>query len=140
LTRWAAAAAAAVAVAVALVVVGNWERSRHADGEVDGMLRVLETIGPLDGPTLSRFRYLPQFQCLLYRRGSDVYALEVCADADGRVVEAIDRRRTPPRIRSLREDVEQSDVFVDRPEVDRLLLRLGLPARYVRLVHERDDA
>ena len=36
------------------------------------MERVLAEIGPLDDATLARFRYLPEFQCLLYRRGGDV--------------------------------------------------------------------
>ena len=138
MNRWTAAAAVVVA-AVALLLVGNWERSRHGDAEVRGMERVLAVIGPLDDPTLSRFRYLPQFQCLLYRRGGDPLALELCADSRGRVVEAIDRRRYPPKIWSLREDEGRSKVHVDRAEFDRLLLRLGLPKRYVDLVHERDD-
>jgi len=139
LTRWALAAAAVVA-ALAVLLVGRWERGRHADAEARGMRSVLAEIGPLDGPKLSRFRYLPQFQCLLYERGGDVVAFEVCADPEGRVVEAIDRRRYPPRIWSLREDATRASVRVDRAQFDRLLLRLGLPPRYVQLAHERDDA
>src|SRR5215208_2524789 len=127
--RWVAAAAAVVA-AVSVLLVGRWERGRHADTEAHGMRAVLAALGPLDGPTLSRFRYLPQFQCLTYDRGGDVLALEVCADAQGRVVEAIDRRRSPPRIWSLRDDVSRSSVRIDRAQFDRLLLRLDLPARY----------
>lgn len=137
--RRSAAAAAAVAVAVLLVLVGIWERSRHAGSEIRGMRTVLAEIGPLDGSTLSRFRYLPRFQCLLYERGGDVYALELCADAEGRVLEAIDRRDTPPEIWSLREDPTRSTLRVDRAQFDRLLLRLGLPERYVQLAHERGD-
>jgi hypothetical protein len=138
LTRRAAAAATA-AVAVLLVLVGLWERSRHADAEAEGMRSVLAEIGPLDGPTLSRFRYLPQFQCLLYERGGDPLALELCADVRGRVIEAIDRRRTPPDIWSLREDPARSSLHVDRAQFDRLLLRLDLPERYIQLAHERGD-
>jgi hypothetical protein len=137
LSRW--AAVAAVLVAVALLLVGRWERGHHAEAEVKGMKRVLAEVGPLDGPTLSRFRYLPRFQCLLYARGGDPLALELCADVRGRVIEAIDRRRTPPHIWSLREDPARSTLRLDRPEFDRLLLRLGLPERYVELAHERDD-
>ena len=139
MTRW-TAAVAVVAVAAALLLVGNSERTRHANAEVRGMERVLGEIGPLDGPSLSRFRYLPEFQCLLYRRDGDQLALELCADSDGRVVEAIDRRRYPPKIWSLREDEERSTVLVDRAQFDRLLVRLGLPQRYVEIAHERDEA
>lgn len=138
MTRW-TAAVAVVAVAAALLLVGNWEQTHHANAEVRGMERVLGEIGPLDGPSLSRFRYLPEFQCLLYRRNGDQLALELCADSDGRVVEAIDRRRYPPKIWSLREDEERSTVFVDRAQFDRLLVRLGLPQRYVEIAHERDE-
>ena len=104
------------------------------------MERVLAEVGPLDDPSLSRFRYLPEFQCLLYRRGGDPLALELCADSDGRVVEAIDRQQYPPKIWSLREDEERSTVYVDRAQFDRLLVRLGLPQRYVEIAHERDEA
>ncbi len=132
---WAVAIGAIVAVA--LLLAGRWERSHHAAEETRGMRSVLREIGPLGGSSLSRFRYLPQFQCLLYARGDDVVALELCVDADGRVVEAIDRRRFPPHIWSLREDPTRSSLRVDRALVDRLLLRLGLPARLVELAHGR---
>jgi hypothetical protein len=136
--RRAAAVALAAAAVVLLLLVGRWERSQHADEEVRGMRSVLREIGSLGGPALARFRYLPRFQCLLYARGGDVVALELCVDADGRVVEAIDRRDAPPKIWSLRDDPTRSSLRVDRGLVDRLLLRLGLPPRYVELAHGRE--
>ena len=130
-------AVALVASAVVLLLVGRWERSHHDEEEVRGMRSVLREIGPLTGPSIARFRYLRQFQCLTYERGGDVVALELCVDADGRVVEAIDRRTAPPHVWSLREDPTRSSLRVDRALFDRLLLRLGLPARLVELAHGR---
>ena len=118
---------AGVAVLAVLVLLGNWERGRRADEEADGMRRVLATVGALDSPTLRGFRILANFQCLVYERGRNDFALEVCVDDDGRVVEAIDRRDATPEIWSVRDDPTRSDVRVDRAEVDRLLRRMNVP-------------
>jgi hypothetical protein len=91
------------------------------------MRAVLATIGPLDQTSLAGYRRLGTFDCLLYRRGSDPFALEVCVDPGGRVVETIDRRQGDPRVWSLREDRVHSAVRVDRAEVDRLLRRMRPP-------------
>jgi hypothetical protein len=112
-----------------LAVVGNWERERRADEQVRGMKTVLVAIGPLDGPTLSAFRYLSSFQCLAYRRNDNPVALELCVDAAGRVVEAFDRRSGEPSIWSLRDDPTRSTVHVDRQEFDRLLARMTTAKR-----------
>jgi hypothetical protein len=124
-------------VAVLLVAIGRWERERRADEEVRGMERVLVAIGPLDNPTLASFRFQTEFQCLGYRRGKNPVALEACFDADGRVVEAFDRRQGEAEIWSLREDPTSSTLRRDRAEVDRLLVRMGVPERLIDDVHER---
>ena len=123
-----------------LVFVGRWERAQRADEQVQGMGEVLAAVGPLDGPTLSAFRYLQDFQCLAYRRDRNPVALELCVDADGRVVEAIDRRSGEPTIWSLRDDPTRSTLRVDRGEVDRLLVRMGVPSRLIRAAHERAES
>jgi hypothetical protein len=122
-------AAAAVAVLVALVFVGRWEGDRHARAEIRAMQRTFEAVGRLDNPTLDAYRIDidSRFDCLLYRRGSDRLALELCFDRRGRLVEAIDRRSGKPKIASLREDPGASTIRVDRAEVVRLLKRLGAP-------------
>jgi hypothetical protein len=121
--------AALLALAViALAPVGRWERGRMAAGEVRGMTRVLAEIGPLDSPALSGYRHFAPFDCLTYRRGEEPFALEVCVDGAGRVVEAIDRRSGDPKVWSLRNDREESTLRVDRAEVDRLLRKMGVPA------------
>ena len=122
-------AAVVVAVAIAslalLVVVGRWEGRRHADRENAKILRIREAVGRLDRPRPTGFRILNPFTCLTYGREANKYALELCVDGAGRVVEAIDRRSGTPRIASLREDPGAATVRVDRGEVDRLLRSFG---------------
>jgi hypothetical protein len=108
-----------------LVVVGRWERRHEAHREVAGFHIVQRLVGPLDSSSLSGFRVLPGFDCLTYRRGSNVFALELCFDRSGRVVEAIDRRRFGRRIWSLRFDPSASTDRVDAAEVRRLLRKMG---------------
>jgi hypothetical protein len=127
LTRRVAAAIAIVVAAVALVVIGRWERSRHVDNELRGLRDVRAAVGPLDSPSLDSYRVsLVPFDCLLYRRGSNDFALELCIDEDGRLVEAFDRRQGF-HVWSLREEPTASTIRVDRQEFDRLLHKLGVP-------------
>jgi O-antigen ligase/polysaccharide polymerase Wzy-like membrane protein len=126
----------AVAGGIALVVfagiaaVGVLERGHRGRDQSAAMRAVVAEIGPLDAPELDSYRYFSAaVQCLLYRRGGDPFALELCVDAEGRVVETIDRRTAPkPRIHSLRDDPTRSSVRVDRAEVTRLLRSFGIPA------------
>ena len=127
--------AAAVAVfalsLVALAAVGRWEGSRHARSELDRMAEIRALVGPLDNSSLRAYRLQVdlKYDCLLYERLHDPYALELCFDQQGRLVEAIDRRGNQLEIGSLREEPERSTIRVDRDEVDRLLRRLGAPIR-----------
>lgn len=123
-------AAGALVGVVVLVLAGRWEGSRHADEELGTMRQTLAAIGPLDGPSLSMYRLGVGFgfDCLLYRRGENRFALEACVDRSGRVVETIDRRGPgDPKIGSLREEPGASTIRVDRGLVERLLRRLGAP-------------
>jgi hypothetical protein len=125
--RRAAVAAAALVVLGLLVGAGRWERSREISSQAAGIRKVEALVGPL-APTLSGYRVLPGFDCLVYRRGPNPYALELCVDPAGRVVEAIDRRSVDRKIWSLTFEPASSPVRVDRAEVDRLLARMGAPA------------
>jgi len=133
--RVAVGAVVAIAVAIALVALGRWERSHRAHVQDAGMRRVVAEVGRLDNPTLHNFRFLSGFQCLLYTRGKNPFALEICADPQGRVLETIDRRKNPPEIWSLRDDPTRSTVRIDRAEFDRLLVELGVPRRLIRIAH-----
>ena len=122
--RWAIAAVAGVLVLVLLVAAGRWERSRWVRSQVHGMERVRVAIGSLDSPSLIGYRVLPNFDCLVYRRGGNPYALELCVDGAGRVVQAIDRRGQ--RIYySLQAEPTASTFRVSRGIVDSLLRKMG---------------
>lgn len=118
------AGAAALVALLALIPVGRWERSRHAERQNHGIERVLAAVGPLDSPTLNGFRFLAKFQCLVYGRGANDYALELCVDRGGRVIEAIDRRSGETKWWSLREDPARAGVHVDRVEVEKLIVKM----------------
>src|SRR5207249_5242463 len=92
--RWLLGGTLAVAALLALIPVGRWERSRHARHEVAGIRRVLAAIGSIQQPALDAYRVAvgPNMNCLLYRRGSNPFALEFCYDPAGRVLEGYDRR------------------------------------------------
>jgi hypothetical protein len=94
------------------------------------MRRTFAAVGELDDKSLDAYRVDIDFEfdCLLYRRGSDKFALELCFDRSGRLAEAIDRRSGKPKIASLREHPQASTIRVPRSEVVRLLKRLGAPA------------
>jgi hypothetical protein len=119
------AAVVLLAVAGGLVAVGRWERVREAHREVRGFEVVQRLIGPLDSKTLSGFRVFPAFDCLTYRRDGNPFALELCVDSAGRVVEAIDRRTFDRRVWSLRFDPGASTDRVDDAEVEGLLRKMG---------------
>ena len=120
----------AVAALAALVAVGRWEGHRHARSELAGMRRTFEAVGPLDNRTLTAYRIDidSRFDCLIYKRGANRLALELCFDRAGRLVETIDRRSGSSKISSLREDPTASTIRVDWAEVVRLLKRLGAPS------------
>ncbi len=119
------AAAAAVVLLAGLVALGRWERQRQIDRQVRGMASIQALVGPLDASSLSGFRALPAFDCLTYRRGPNPFALELCFDRRGRLVEAIDRRTSTRHIYTLRSEAAASSIRVDRVEVDRLLRKMG---------------
>jgi hypothetical protein len=122
-------AVALVGAGIALLAVaGRVEAARHARAENRDLRVIVAAIGPLDNPSLDAYRVLSAFDCLLYKRAANPFALEVCVDDDGRVVEAIDRRGTEPSVATLREDPSASTVRMDRAEVERLIRRMrGTP-------------
>ena len=64
------------------------------------------------------------FDCLIYKRGENPYALEVCVDSRGRVLEAIDRRHGEPWVGSVREEKSLATNRISRAEVLRLLKKM----------------
>ena len=121
---WRLLSLGALAVLVALAVVGRLEKRSWVDSQLRGMKRVVQLVGPLDQPSLIGYRVLPGFDCLVYRRGADRLALELCVDHAGRLVEAVDRRGGARRYYDLHSDPGAASIRVDRTEVDRLLRKM----------------
>jgi hypothetical protein len=107
-----------------LVAVGRWERSSDISSQLTGLRRVLALVGPLDQHELVGYRRQPAFDCLVYKRAKILFALELCIDHSGRLVEAIDRRHVHRRIYSLREEPSSSTIRLDETVVERLLNRM----------------
>jgi hypothetical protein len=119
------AAAGLVVLVLVIVFVGRSERDRWADDQLAGLAQIRAAVGPLDQPALSGYRISPTYDCLLYRRGRNRPALELCVDKIGRLVQAVDRRTPRHRFYSLVAQPELSTIHVSRAEVDRLLHRMG---------------
>jgi hypothetical protein len=114
----------AVGVLVVAALAGRWEKESWVDAEQRGMERVVHLVGPLDQRSLIGFRVLPQFDCLVYRRGTELLALELCVDRTGHLIEAIDRRGGARRYYDLESDPGVASIRIDRGEVDRLLAKM----------------
>ena len=123
--RLAALALVVVGVLAGLAVIGRWEKGRWVDAQVRGQKRIVTLVGSLDQRALIGFRILPQFDCLVYRRGGELLALELCVDGRGKMIEAIDRRGGARRYYDLESDPGAATVQLDRMEVDRLLKKMA---------------
>jgi hypothetical protein len=117
--------AAVLAALAGLAVLGRWEKHRWVRAQVRGQERVVRLVGSLDQRSLIGFRVLPQFDCLVYRRGAELLALELCVDGNGKLVEAIDRRGGGRRYYDLESDPGAATIRLNRTEVDRLLRKMG---------------
>lgn len=122
--RLAVAAAVGIVLLGALVAVGRWERSRNASHQNRRLAEIEALVGPLDQPALDGYRVESGFDCLTYKRGFVIFALELCFDPRGRLIEAIDRRTEARRIASLRSDPSAATHTIPRAEIDRLLRRM----------------
>jgi hypothetical protein len=112
----------AVVVALALLVgVGRWEQHHAARNEMAGMRTVLAAIGgDIDSPRLSGYRYGPP-DCLEYHDKTMLLALQLCFDAEGRLIQSVDRRPEQPRYSSLEYEPSLSTIRFPRKRIDRLL-------------------
>lgn len=129
--------AALLPVAVALALLGRWEGDRAVRRELREMQAVLDLVGPtLTARPPSAYRSTETFACLHYRTSKqEPFGLELCFDAEGRLVETIDRRGSGIRVGSLREQPEASTIQVG---IDSVLgaLRAAAPRRFPTTVDE----
>lgn len=129
-SRWLAAAAAAVlVVAGAAVAVGRWEASRALEREVARIDAAYALVGrKVDAPSLSGYRY-GTLTCLFYDVDGIAYAVTLCFDGAGRLVESTDRRGPTPLYASIVRSPQAAPVTVDERRLDQLLRRLGARPR-----------
>lgn len=120
--RWAAAAAT---LCVAVAAVGAYQSAAHTRDLRAGIRGIRAAAGPLEGPRLAAFRIAWFGDCFAYRAGGSPYALEMCYDRSGRLIEAIDRRGGEPRFWNLRFDRDETPVTVPPQRLATALQRAG---------------
>lgn len=124
---------AAVAL-VAVIVVGRVESAWATRGQNRGFARLLAVAGAHWSTTASAYRLTPAFDCLLYRAGLDPYAVELCFDASGHIVEAIDRRGSSPKFWTLRFEPGASTVAVDPATLLKAFVAAGAAPKRARAI------
>ncbi|HUP32567.1 MAG TPA: hypothetical protein VM184_05990 [Gaiellaceae bacterium] len=119
--RVAAFALAAVVLAVALVAIGRLEQRRGLERHQHELLAVFAASGGrIDSRTVSAFRPGPP-RCLFYAAGEEPYALQLCFDEEGRLVESADRRRAGrPSYATVARTPERAPVRVSPAELNAL--------------------
>jgi hypothetical protein len=127
-TRRVSIGVAALAAFALLVFVGRWEQRRAAREEMAGMRTVVAAIGgKIVTPTLTGYRIGPP-DCLSYHDRHTLLALQLCFDAEGRLVEAVDRRPEQPRYYSLEYKPSLSTIRFPRSQIN-ALLRIAAAAK-----------
>jgi hypothetical protein len=125
--RCAARAALILGVlAVASIPLGRWQAQRATAAERQKIERVASMVGPLGARMPTAYR-LATYDCLLYSIGRDAYALELCFDRQGRLVEAIDRAHVdrPANVGTLRYDPGRVSIVVAPGRLLALFHRAG---------------
>lgn len=109
----------------AVLAVGRWEESRALQRERARIDAVYSLIGrDVAAPSLSGYR-IAELDCLFYDIGSRRYAVTLCFDRTGRLVESADRRLPEPQYSSIVQHPEFAPATVDRIRFRALLRRIG---------------
>jgi hypothetical protein len=119
------AASVLIVGAVAVALIGRWEATRANTAQLDGIARVRQAVGALNGPALAAYRVTPAFDCLVYHVGLNISARELCFDPTGGIVEAIDRTGPSPSFWSVRYEPSLAQTRVSPRRVITLLRALG---------------
>jgi hypothetical protein len=115
----------AVAVAaVAVVAVGQYGRRHEQAATERGIERVRAAIGSLGRPGPSDYTLAnPGRSCLLWAVNGRIYALQLCIDAQGRVIEAVDRRGWTAKFYSFTDEPSAAKLRISPKLFDALLAR-----------------
>jgi hypothetical protein len=121
--RLALIGAGVVVSAIVIVVVGRFERRSEQRRNLNGIALVRSLVGAQIGKP-DNYRVSPGLYCLLYGEGGRSFALELCDDQYGRLVEAVDRRGTLPVFYSLTSEPGIANERVDLSLVTGSISRL----------------
>jgi hypothetical protein len=113
-------------LAIVIVVVGREERASERRHNLDGIALVRSLVGKRIAAA-DNYRVSPDLYCLLYSARRRVFALELCSDRFGRIVEAVDRRGTLPTFYSITAEPEIANERIDLRLVSRLIAKLSAP-------------
>jgi hypothetical protein len=112
-----------IACAAAVVAAGRWEMHRFEASEGARMQAVWQEVAR---SRPAAYRIAAPVDCLDYARGKDLFALEVCFDSAGRLVDVIDRRDLANSKRwSLRFDAGASPLTVAPSRLIKIFESLG---------------
>lgn len=118
--------AAAFVLAIVATTAGLLERRSERGGELAGIDRIVALVGPqLQRPTT--YHVEVGMTCLDYGSGGRAYALEICVDATGRIIEAADRRGLQPLFYSILPNNELAKQHIDPALVPVLVKRVVAP-------------
>jgi hypothetical protein len=121
-TRFSLIVSSIVATAILLVLVGRWEERRSANIELGRMKAVLAQVGSISTAIPTGVR-IGSPSCLAYPIPQNRLGLQLCFDAQGRLVESVDRSVSPPIYGSLAYDPSLSTIRFPVPLVENLLRR-----------------
>ena len=118
---------AVVLVCAVVVAAGRYEKASASRTQVHGLAHVFALVGPHWATAATAYRLAPPFDCLLYPVRGNPYALELCFDPSGQIVEAVDRRGKPDDAKfwTLRFDEAASTLRVDRATLLRAFIAAG---------------
>lgn len=107
----------------ACIPLGRWQAHRALAAEQVKIERIASLVAPVGSRPATAYR-LAVYDCLLYPVGHDPYAIELCFDQRGGLVEAIDRRQLgfPPEVGTVRYEASGAPVVIP-------------PTRLLRLFH-----
>lgn len=121
--RWALIGAGVVVAALVVVAIGRHERATERRYTLQGIANVRALIGNRIGKP-DDYRVGSGLSCLIYPDHGRVFALELCIDAQGRVVEAADRRGSVSRFYTVVEEPAVADERLDPSFVVKKILAL----------------
>jgi len=123
---WRRAALVLTATAVVSLALSPLGRHERADASRSQGAGIADVDRLARAHPLGAWRSTHWADCLLHRVGDDPYALEVCYDADGRAIEAIDRRvRSRTRIWTIRSYPQAATTRVPPVRLYALFRRIG---------------